>query len=326
MLSSTSSVPSLPLPCALPSWPFREWDSIHPTNRPVPPSYKDFGKAASDLLGKDYPLGVSSVEVKTRAPNGVLFKAGIAKDDHRQTILGDLEGKYVDGKNGVVLTQTWLTNNSLKTLLELEGQLAKGLKLEVLGLLNPDKGSKAALVTATYRQPAFHGRLITDVLNGPTVTADAVVGRDGFLAGVDATVDAQTQQPKSYSAALGYSAPEYSVTLKALNALSTFQAGYYHRVNRDTEAGAIATYKKGGDAVNLEVGVKNYLDAAAFVKAKVNTAGFLTVGYTQALRPGVKASFGLQLDTVKLGSKGQSEKPVNPADAAKVGAAFTFES
>jgi hypothetical protein len=51
-----------------------------------------------------------------------------------------------------------------------------GLKLEVLGLLNPDKGSKAALVTATYRQPAFHGRLITDVLNGPTVTADAVVG------------------------------------------------------------------------------------------------------------------------------------------------------
>jgi voltage-dependent anion channel protein 2 len=126
MLSSTSSVPSLPLPCALPSWPFREWDSIHPTNRPVPPSYKDFGKAASDLLGKDYPLGVSSVEVKTRAPNGVLFKAGIAKDDHRQTILGDLEGKYVDGKNGVVLTQTWLTNNSLKTLLELEGQLAKG--------------------------------------------------------------------------------------------------------------------------------------------------------------------------------------------------------
>lgn len=38
----------------------------------------------------------------------------------------DLEGKYVDGKNGVALTQTWLTNNSLKTQLELEGHLAKG--------------------------------------------------------------------------------------------------------------------------------------------------------------------------------------------------------
>lgn len=140
-----------------------------------------------------------------------------------------------------------------------------GLKLELLGLLNPDKGSKAALVTATYRQPAFHGRLIADVLNGPTVTADAVVGKDGFLVGADATVDTQTQQPKSYSAALGYSAYDYSVTLKALNALSVYQAGYFHKVNRDTEAGAIATYKRGGDAVNLEVGVKSYLDAAAFI-------------------------------------------------------------
>jgi len=293
---------------------------------PVPPSYKDFGKAANDLLNKDYPLGVSTLEVKTRAPNGVLFKAGIAKDDARQVILGDIEGKYVDGKNGVILTQTWLTNNSLKTLVELEGQLARGLKFEGLGLLNPDKGTKAALVTATYRQPAFHGRAMVDVLNGPNVTADAVVGRDGFLAGVDATVDAQSQQLKSYSAALGYSAPEYSVTLKALNALSTFQAGYYHRVNRDTEAGAIATYKTGGSDMKLEVGVKNYLDAAAFLKAKVNNTGLLTLGYTQALRPGVKASFGLQLDTVKLGNQGQSEKPSNPADAAKVGASFVFES
>lgn len=54
--------------------------------------------------------------------------------------------------------------------------------------------------------------------------------------------------------------------MKALNALSTYQAGYYHRVNRDTEAGAIATYStKAPNAVNLEVGAKTYLDAAAFV-------------------------------------------------------------
>lgn len=59
-----------------------------PTCSPVPPSYKDFGKAANDLLNKDYPLGVTTFEAKTRAPNGVLFKAGIAKDDARDVILG----------------------------------------------------------------------------------------------------------------------------------------------------------------------------------------------------------------------------------------------
>ena len=63
----------------------------------------------------------------------------------------------------------------------------------------------------------------------------------------------------------------------------------------------------------------SYLDAAAFVKAKINNSGILSlgmspltpwvciavdlfrmIGYTQALRPGVKASFGLALDTQRL--------------------------
>lgn len=294
---------------------------------PVPPSYKDLGKAASDLLNKDYPLGVSTLEVKTKAPNGVLFKAGVAQDAGKNTILGDLEGKYVDGKNGVTLTQTWLTSNALKSQLELDSQLAKGLKFELLGLFNPDKGQQSAHLTATYKQPAFYGRTVVDVLTGSSITADAVVGRDGFLLGIDTAFDPKAQALKSYSAALGYSAPEYAITFKALNTLSTYQAGYYHKVNRDTEAAAIATYntKTPGD-VGLEVGAKTYLDAAAFLKAKVNNKGLLTFGYTQALRPGVKFSGGLQLDTVKLSQKSTAEKPVDPADAAKVGVAFTFEA
>jgi voltage-dependent anion channel protein 2 len=58
------------------------------------------------------------------------------------------------------------------------------------------------------------------------------------------------------------------VTVKALSALQVFQAGYYHRVNRDVEAGAIATYSvKAPNNVALEVGAKTYLDAAAFLSA-----------------------------------------------------------
>jgi voltage-dependent anion channel protein 2 len=45
----------------------------------------------------------------------------------------------------------------------------------------------------------------------------------------------------------------------------------------------------------------------------------ISVGYTQALRPGVKASFGLAIDTTKLNE-------ASPDGAAhKVGASFTFE-
>jgi len=48
--------------------------------------------------------------------------------------------------------------------------------------------------------------------------------------------------------------------------------------------------------------------------------GMLCLGYTQALRPGVKASFGLALDTQRLNDAG----PSGPAH--KVGAKFVFEA
>ena len=48
---------------------------------------------------------------------------------------------------------------------------------------------------------------------------------------------------------------------------------------------------------------------------------FFCVGYTQALRPGVKASFGLALDTQRLNDASSLGGP-----AHKVGAQFVFEA
>jgi voltage-dependent anion channel protein 2 len=38
----------------------------------VPPKFSDIGKSASDLLSKDFPVGVTKLEVKTSASNGVV--------------------------------------------------------------------------------------------------------------------------------------------------------------------------------------------------------------------------------------------------------------
>jgi voltage-dependent anion channel protein 2 len=90
---------------------------------------------------------------------------------------------------------------------------------------------------------------------------------------------------------------------------------------------------------NLE-SIPSYLDSAAFVKAKINNAGILALGrhssrlclmqsfmvvlcllgYTQALRPGVKASFGLAIDTQRLNDAGVA------GPAHKVGSQFVFEA
>ena len=151
----------------------------------------------------------------------------------------------------------------------------------------------------------------TSCFQGPTFTADTVLGRDGFLVGAETAYNVTGGNITRYAAAVGYNAPEYAVTLHGLNNFKTFSASYYHRVSRDVEAGAKAVYdsKSTHGGVGLEVGTKTYLDSSAFIKAKINNSGVIALGYTQSLRPGVKASFGLALDTQKLNEM----NPVGPA-------------
>ncbi|KAM0790318.1 hypothetical protein ACM66B_003204 [Microbotryomycetes sp. NB124-2] len=295
-------------------------------SQPTPPSWKDVGKSASDLLGKDYPLQGNQLEVKTRAPNNVAFKVAGTRDAKSNLIFGDIEGKYVDPKNGVTFTQTWTTSNVLKTQVELENQIAKGLKLDLQGSLFPATKDRAAQVTAIYKQPSLHTRALLDVFKGPTFTADAVVGRDGFLLGAESSYSVPSGAITRYAVAAGYAAPSYTVTLHGLANLSVFSASYYHKVNKDVEAGAKAIWDSkstASSAVGLEVGTKAYLDNTAFVKAKINNAGVLVLGYTQALRPGVKASFGVALDTQKLSEVSAAGTGVS---AHKVGTSLTFEA
>ncbi|KAF9257486.1 hypothetical protein L218DRAFT_910319 [Marasmius fiardii PR-910] len=288
--------------------------------QPVPPSWKDLGKSATDLLQKDYPFATTSLEVKTKTPSDVSFRVFGTND--RGAVNGDLEAKWANKAHGITLTQTWTTSNTLKTLVELENQLAKGLKIDVNTALQPEKGTKSGTVGAIYKQSGFHTRGVLDVFKGPTFTADTVLGRDGFLVGAEAAYNVTEGNITRYAAAIGYNAPEYAVTLHGLNNLKTFTASYYHRVSADVEAGAKAIYdsKATTGGVALEVGAKAYLDPAAFVKAKINNSGVLALGYTQSLRPGVKLGLGVAIDTQKL----NEISPSGPAH--KVGASFVFES
>ncbi|TCD64507.1 porin por1 [Steccherinum ochraceum] len=289
--------------------------------QPVPPSWKDLGKSSNDLLGRDFYLNGTSLEVKTTTPSNVAFKVAGNQDAKSNLIGGEVEAKYTDKAHGVVFTQAWTTANVLRTQVEAENHLAKGLKFDLSTSLLPDSGKKTALFSSIYKQPGLHTRAFLDVFKGPTFTADTVVGRDGFLVGGEASYNVTEGKVTRYAAAVGFSAPEYAVTLHGLGNLSTFAASYYHRVSNDVEAGAKAIYdtKATTQGVSLEVGAKAYLDGAGFLKAKINNSGILALGYTQTLRPGVKATFGLALDTQKL----NEVAPAGPAH--KVGAHFVFE-
>jgi len=170
---------------------------------------------------------------------------------------------------GLTVTQSWNTVNALDTKIELNDAIAKGLKAEILGSLNPATNAYTAKTNLHFKQANFHGRAFFDLLKGPTANVDAVIGQDGFLVGASGGYDVNKAAITSYSAAIGYVAPQYTASITAASNLSVFSAAYYHKVNSQTEAGAKATWdSKSSNSVGLETAVKYRLDPVSF--AKVN--------------------------------------------------------
>jgi voltage-dependent anion channel protein 2 len=168
---------------------------------------------------------------------------------------------------GLTLTQAWTTANALDTKLELDNNIAKGLKAEILTQYQPAKQSKGAKLNLYFKQPNLHARAFFDLLNGPTANLDAVLGHEGFLVGAEGGYDVTKAAITKYSAAVGYSVPQYSAAITASNNLSLFSASYYHRVNAQVEAGAKASWDStSGNAVGLEVASKYRLDPSSFAK------------------------------------------------------------
>ncbi|KAK0720709.1 eukaryotic porin/Tom40 [Lasiosphaeris hirsuta] len=280
------------------------------------PAFSDIAKAANDLLNKDfYHLSAGTVEVKSNTPNNVAFKV-TGKSSHEKSTNGAIEAKYSDKPNGLTLTQSWNTANTLESKIELADNLAKGLKAEGVFNFLPATSAKGAKLNLHFKQPNFHGRAFVDLLKGPTANIDAIVGHEGFLAGASAGYNVQNAKITGYSAAVGFHAPTYSAAITATDNLSVFAASYYHKVNSQVETVSKATWNsKAGNTVGLEVAAKYRLDPVSFVKAKINDRGIAAVAYNVLLREGVTVGVGASFDTQKLDQA-----------THKVGTSFTFES
>lgn len=280
------------------------------------PAFADIAKSSNDLLNKDfYHLSASALEVKSNTPNNVAFKV-TGKSTHEGATSGLLEAKYTDKPTGLTVTQSWNTVNALDTKIELNDTIAAGLKAEVLGSFLPSTQAKGAKLNLHFKQANFHGRAFFDLLKGPTASVDAVIGQDGFLAGASAGYDVQKAAITNYSAAIGYSVPQYTAAITASNNLSVFSASYYHKVNSQVEAGAKATWdSKSGNQVGLEVASKYRLDPVSFAKIKINDRGVAAVAYNVLLRPGVTLGLGASFDTQKLDQA-----------THKIGTSFTFDA
>jgi len=168
---------------------------------------------------------------------------------------------------GITGTLAWTTLNVLDAKLELDNNIAKGLKAEALTTFNPATQATGAKLNMYFKQPAFHIRAFTDLLKGPTATIDAVIGHEGFVVGGEAGYDVQKAAVTRYSAAIGYQHRVHNAAITATNNLSIFTASYYNKVNDAVEVGARAAWdSKSSSTVGMEVAAKYRIDPLSFAK------------------------------------------------------------
>lgn len=268
----------------------------------APPAFSDISKDANGVLGRDfYHLTPVSLELKTVAPNGVAFST-TGKVSGGKTS-GKLEGSFSDKATGLTLTQGWNTANVLDTKVTLADALSPGLKSELVTSLIPN-GGRTAKLNLYFTQPSVTARAFVDLLKGPIFNGDFTIGHEGFTTGGEISYDVKSATLSKYSAAIGYKAPVYAVSLTAANNLQLFSAAFYQKVSPLIEVGGKATFDSKSTSSNpvaLEVATKYQLDSSAFVKAKIADSGIASLAYSQTLRPGVKLGLGAAFDTLKLG-------------------------
>uniref|UniRef100_U5EXM9 Putative voltage-dependent anion-selective channel n=1 Tax=Corethrella appendiculata TaxID=1370023 RepID=U5EXM9_9DIPT len=262
----------------------------------APPAYSDLGKQARDIFNKGYHFGLWKLDCKTKTNSGVEFNTAGHSNQDTGKVFGSLETKYKVKEYGLTFSEKWNTDNTLTSEVSVENQLVKGLKLSFDGSFAPQTGSKTGRFKTSYSHDKV--RLDADVnvdLAGPLVNASGVFAYQGWLAGYQTAFDTQKSKVTANNFGLGYSTGDF-VFHTNINDGREFGGLIYQRCNDRLETGVQLSWASGSNTTKFGLGAKYDLDKDACVRAKVNNASQIGLGYQQKLRDGITLTLSTLID------------------------------
>ncbi|NXL84705.1 VDAC3 protein, partial [Alectura lathami] len=281
----------------------------------VPPSYSDLGKSARDVFNKGYGFGMVKLELKTKSSSGVEFTAAGSSNADTGKASGSLETKYRIKDYGLTFTQKWNTDNTLGTEVSMEDQLAEGLKVALDTVFVPNTGKKSGKLKTIYKREYVNlGCTIDMDLSGPTIYGWAVLGYEGWLAGYQMAFDTAKTKVSQNNFALGYKAGDFQLHTN-VNDGTEFGGSIYQKVNDKVETSVNLAWTAGSNNTRFGIAAKYQLDEKTSIVGKVNNASLIGIGYTHALRPGVKLTLSGLIDGKNFSAGGH-----------KVGLGFELEA
>jgi len=280
----------------------------------APADFGDIAKTAKDLLSKDFNFGKTKLEAKTVSASGVEFTSTLERNNGDGVLKADIKTKVKHQESGLVLTDSYSTNNDLSLKVE-SPEFVQGLKVELDSKFNLEaKQSTDLKFGLAYKTDWLNSSFTANLFNKPKAKVDAVFKTGDFLVGGQVTIDPISAKLTDVSAALGYSSSDYSLSLHASETFGTYSGFVSHKVSDKVTVSTATSYRQGDERSLVEFGSQFNLDKDASLKVKFDSMGKIGLGYVQKVRPDVKASFGLLIDSHNLDQSGH-----------KYGFGLTFE-
>lgn len=156
--------------------------------------------------------------------------------------------------------------------------------------------NKTGKIKATYAHDVV--RVDADVnidLAGPLINLSGVAHYQGWLAGYKTAFDTQKTKITANNFALGYTTKDF-VLHTNVNDGREFGALIYQRCNDKLETGVELSWAAGTNNTRFGIGAKYALDRDSSVRAKVNNASLIGLGYQQKLRDGITLTLSTLVD------------------------------
>ncbi|XP_066992475.1 voltage-dependent anion-selective channel [Anabrus simplex] len=262
----------------------------------APPPYPDLGKDARGIFSKGYHFGLIKLDCKTKTSSGVEFSTGGVSNQETGKVFGSLETKYGVKEYGLTFSEKWNTDNTLGTEISLQDSIAKGLKVSFDATFAPQTGEKSGVVKSEFKNDVCALNCDVDLdFCGPRILASAVLGYNGWLAGYQTGFDTQKSKITQNNLALGYTAGDFILHTNVDNG-QEFGGSIFHKVSSWLQTAIQIAWSSDGNETRFGIGCKYDIDRDSAVRAKVNNASQIGIGYSQKLREGITVSLSALID------------------------------
>ncbi|KAK4874216.1 hypothetical protein RN001_013576 [Aquatica leii] len=196
----------------------------------------------------------------------------------------------------MTFSEKWNTDNTLATEITVQDQFIKGLKLGADCTFAPQTGNKTGRLKTAFQNDCCALNCDMDLdMAGPLVAASAVVGYQGWLAGYQTAFDSQRSKLTKNNFALGFSTGDFILHTNVDDG-QEFGGSIYQKISPQLETGIQLSWSAGSNNTKFGIGAKYNLDPDASIRAKVNNASQVGLGYQQRLRDGITITLSTLID------------------------------